>query len=286
MIIVTGATGRYGRRVVDGLLQRLPAKEIGVSVRDVSRAADLAERGVRVRRGDFAEPSSLADAFADASQVLIVSVNSLGDEARSQHRAAITAAAAAGASRVLYTSQQAAAPDSLFAPALDHAAAEEALEASGIAFTSLRNGFYANTVSWLLGSAADTGQLVAPADGPVAWTTVEDLADAAVVVLVDEGRLDGVTPPLTARRSFDLAEVAAIASELTGRPIERVVADDDDWIADQVDHGTPEGHARGLLSLFLASRRGEFAVVDPVLEQLLGRPAQTVREVLVHHLQP
>lgn len=285
MIIVTGATGRYGSRVVEGLLQRLPASGIGVSVRDPAKATHLAERGVQVRRGDFAHPDSLTEAFAGGTQILIVSVNSLGDEARAQHHTAIAAAAAAGASRVLYTSHQAAAPDSLFAPALDHAATEEALAAGGTAFTSLRNGFYANTLSFLLGAAAETGQLVAPADGPVAWTTVEDLADAAVVALVDEGRLDGLTPPLTAPQALDLADVAAIASELTDRPIQRVVVGDDDWIASRVEKGTPEGQARLMLGLFLASRRREFATVDPTLEQLLGHPAQTVRTVLAPQMR-
>jgi uncharacterized protein YbjT (DUF2867 family) len=89
VIIVTGATGQLGRQVVERLLTRVPADQVGVSVRDPEKAKALADRGVRVRRGSFTDPASLAHAFEGASQVLIVSVDKMGDECVTQHRAAI-----------------------------------------------------------------------------------------------------------------------------------------------------------------------------------------------------
>src|SRR5919112_3625373 len=112
MIIVTGATGQLGSRIVRQLLDRVPASEVGVSVRDPDRVTALADRGVTVRHGDFAEPATLAGAFAGAEQVLVVSVDAFGDVARERHAAAIRAAVQAGAGRVLYTSHTGAAPDS------------------------------------------------------------------------------------------------------------------------------------------------------------------------------
>jgi len=284
MIVVTGATGQLGSRVVAQLLDRLPAAEIAVSVRDPARAAALAERGVTVRQGDFAEPGTLADAFAGAEQVLVVSVDAFGEVARERHTAAIRAAVQAGAERVLYTSHAGASSDSSFAAMPDHAATEHVLAAAGAPWTSLRNGFYAATVPFLMGRAVETGQLVAPADGPVAWTAHDDLAEAAAVVLAEPGRLDGVTPPLTASEALDLGDVAAIASELTGRRIERIPVDDGEWTAGLRAQGVPEGQAAGMLGILRAARRGEFAAVDPTLEQLLGRRPRMVREVLAAHL--
>jgi NAD(P)H dehydrogenase (quinone) len=115
MIIITGATGQLGSQIVRQLLERVPADQVGVSVRDPGRAADLAARGVRVRRGDFTDPDSLADAFEGATRVLIVSANETGGAATARHAAAIDAARAAGAQRILYTSHQGASADSLFA---------------------------------------------------------------------------------------------------------------------------------------------------------------------------
>ncbi|MGW5714646.1 NmrA family NAD(P)-binding protein [Amycolatopsis sp. NPDC003865] len=278
MIVITGGTGKLGSRIVEELLRRVPAERVGVSVREPGRAAGLAGRGVRVRRGDFADPESLAHAFEGASQVLVVSTDETGEAALGHHVAAIDAARDAGAERVLYTSHQAAAEDSLFAPMPDHAATERHLAAGP--YTALRNGFYASTVPLLVGQARETGELVAPADGPVSWTAHADLAEAAAVVLADEGRFDGATPPLTAPVAYDLSEVAEMLGDLTGRTIRRVVVDDDEWVAGLVGHGVPEDRAALLLGMFRAARRGEFAVTGPDLEDLLGRPATPLRTLI------
>jgi NAD(P)H dehydrogenase (quinone) len=280
MIVITGATGRLGSQIVHRLLERVPADQVGVSVRDPDRAAGLGVRGVRVRRGDFTDPDSLAEAFEDATQVLIVSANETGEAAVAQHTAAIDAARAAGAKRILYTSHQAAGADSLFAPMRDHAATEQYLAHTGTPYTSLRNGFYASTVPLLLGRTLETGELVAPADGPVSWTTHADLAEAAAIILTDEGRFDGATPPLTAPDALDLGAIAGILTELTGRTIRRVIADDDEWKAGLIGHGVPAEQANMLLGMFHASRRDEFATTGGTLENLLGRAAMPVRSIL------
>ena len=162
----------------------------------------------------------------------------------------------------------------------EHAAAERYLAESGTPFTSLRNGFYATTVPFILGQALTTGEIVAPADGPVSWTTHADLAEAAAILLADPGRFDGPTPPLTALEAFDLEDVAGILTRLTGRTIRRTVADDDEWAARLAAHGAPEGLATMMLGMFRAARRGEFSATSPTLGHLLGRPVMPVSSFL------
>ena len=272
MIVVTGATGLLGGAVVERLLARQPDEEIGVSVRDPAKAGALADRGVRVRRGDYDDAASLAHAFAGADQLLLVSAPATGETALRQHRTAIDAARRAGVRRVVYTSHMGANPASAFAPMVDHAATEALLADSGLAFTALRNGFYAASGRMLLGRAFETGEVAAPADGPVSWTAHDDLADAAAIVLTEEGRFEGPTPPLTGSAALDLAGLAA---EALGRPIRRTVLTDA-----QYREALPEHVAEMLLGLFAASRAGEFAAVDPTLGELLGRPPLTLRDVL------
>lgn len=279
MIIITGANGQLGRAVVQHLLDRVPVERIGVSVRDPQRARAWAERGVRVRRGDFADPASLVDAFQGASQVLVVSPDTVGEVTVTLNRAAIDAAVAAGADRVLYTSHMGANPSSPFPPMPDHAATESALAEAGVATTVLRNGFYASTVPMLLGAALETGELAVPPDGPVAWTAHADLAEAAAIALTGD-QLDGVTPALTGPEAIDMAAVAAIASEVTGRTIRHVVVAEEDYRAGLVARGVPEAAADMLVGLFAASRNGEFAPADPALARLLGRTPRSVRDVL------
>jgi NAD(P)H dehydrogenase (quinone) len=285
MIIVTGANGQLGRAVVERLLVRIPAEQIGVSVRDPEKAQALNERGVRVRRGDFDNPASLAYAFEGVSQVLIVSCDGIGETIVRQHRMAIDMARKAGARRILYTSHMGSSPTSLFPPMVDHAATEVALRDAGVAFTSLRNGFYAASALMLLGNALKTGELVAPEDGPVSWTAHADLAEVTAIALSEEV-LDGMTPPLTASEAIDLDGIAALASELVQRPIRRVVVPDAEYRAGLIAHGLPEERADLLLGIFRASRRGEFARVDPTLARLIDRPPMPFRDVLKAAISP
>ena len=282
MIIVTGATGQLGKLIVQHRMHRLSPEQIGVSVRDPARARALAEQGIRVRRGDFDDASTLAHAFEGGDQILLISSNvaAYGGDALAQHATAIAAARSAGASRIVYTSQVAASPVSLFPPALDHAQTEEMLRQSGLAWTSLRNGFYASTIPMLIGEGLKTGVIQGPADGKVSWTSHNDLAEAAAVVLVNGGMFDGPTPPLTGPQAVDLAELAAVVSEMTGRPIRREVITDEAMRTKLAAFGVPEPVVAISMGLYAAARRGEFAAVDPTLQQLLGRTPQSVRGFL------
>ncbi len=278
MIVITGATGALNGAVVEHLLRRLPADQVAVSVRDPSRARHLAGRGVRVRRGSYDDPDALRASFEGADQVLLVSSSDPAADQVRLHRAAIGAAAAAGAKRILYTSHQNAEAASPFMAAPVHAAAEADLAASGAAWTSLRNGFYAHSLDWLLGPWQQAGQIAAPADGPVSWTDRAEEAEAAAVILA--GRpLDGPVT-LTAARAVTFEDIAATASELAGRPVKRVVMGDEEWVAAQVAHGMPEAAARMLVGFFQAARRGDFAATDPTLGELLRREPRTVRDLL------
>jgi NAD(P)H dehydrogenase (quinone) len=281
MIIVTGATGHFGSQVVEHLLQRIPAEQIGVSVRAPEAAAGLAARGVRVRHGDFSDPSTLDAAFEGATQVLVVSIDKLGDEGVAASVAAVDAAYRAGADRVLYTSHQAASPDSEFAPARDHAAVEAHLATLGRPYTSLRNGYYAESlIEYHLRATAGSGEIAVPADGPVAWTSRADLAEAAAALLTAAAPIDGPTPALTASEAVDLRTVAEMLSEGAGRRVTRVVVSDDEFLQGLIDGGVPEPFAQLFMGTYLAARGGEFATIDPTLEQLLGRPPRRIRDAL------
>ncbi len=283
MIVITGATGALNGATVGHLLERIPADRIGVSVRDVAKAQPLADRGVRVRRGSYDDPAALLSSFEGAAQVLLVSSSDPHIDQVPLHRTGIETAVKAGAQRILYTSHQHTEPGSPFMPARVHAATEALLADSGVAWTSLRNGFYAHSLDWLLGPWRETGVIAAPADGPVSWTDRGDEAEAAAMVLASQRPFDGPVM-LTADDALTFGEIAEIASELTGRDIRRVVMDDDNWVAGQVAQGTPEVMARLILGFFQAAREGRFAATGPLLRDLLGRKPRTVRDLLAERV--
>jgi hypothetical protein len=126
----------------------------------------------------------------------------------------------AGGRRILYTSHMGSSPTSLFLPMVDHAATEEVLRDSGVAFTSLRNGFYAASALMMLGDAVKTGVLAAPEDGPVSWTAHPEVA----AIALSEEVLDGITPALTASEALDLEGIAALASELVRQRYQHAIS--------------------------------------------------------------
>jgi NAD(P)H dehydrogenase (quinone) len=282
MIIVTGATGQLGHNIVKKLVARVPANQVGVSVRDPAKAVELASLGVRVRQGDFDNPESLRHAFEEARQILIVSSNARasGGDPLAQHRNAIEAAKAIGAKRIVYTSHMAVSASSAFPPMHDHAATEEMLRQSGLAWTALRHGFYASSGVMMMGEAFKTGTLETPADGKFSWAAHDDLAEAAAIILTDPGRYEGPTPPLTGSQALDFGDLALVASEAFNQKIQRKIISDDEMLKKLAARGMPTRAVDIVMGLYVAARNGEFAAVDPTLGKLLGRQPMSMGDVI------
>lgn len=282
MIIVTGATGELGRAIVQSLSKILPVDQIGVSVRDVNKAQDLKALGIRVRHGDFNEPLSLSKAFEGATQVLIVSSNAAasGGVPLKQHQAAIEGAKNAGVKRIVYTSHMAASGSSAFPPARDHHATEKMLSESGLLWTALRHGFYAKNAFLMMGDAHKTGIISVPKDGKVSWTTHADLAEADARILASEGLFNGPTPPLTSAEALDFSDIARVMSQVENRTIRRELISDAELREKLLNRGAPKTVVDIALGFYAASQTGEFEAVDPTLEKLLGRPPDSIRNLI------
>jgi uncharacterized protein YbjT (DUF2867 family) len=284
MILVTGANGHLGRAIVEHLSQRTAPSQIIAASREPNSLSP--PDGVAVRRADFADSASLPGALAGVERIEIVSVDKLGEEARRLHCNAIVAASEAGVERIFYTSHAGAREGSPFPPADQHAVSEADLAASRTPFTALRHGFYAESCLQMIGEDLKTRELRVPEDGPVCWTARDDLAQADAALLSGEATFDGATPPLTASRAWTMAEIAELASQITGREIRHTIVSDAEWKAAKSAGGLPEHYAEMLLGTFRAARRGDFDRIDPALENLLGRKATPLREVLATALAP
>src|SRR5262245_29390015 len=139
--IVTGATGDFGRRVTQQLLEHLHPAELILTTRNPQALAKLAARGAHVRYADFDQPESLARAFEDGDRMLLISTLGVGRRA-SQQRNAIEAAVKAGVKHIVYTSSGGARPDNPAIVIPDHLETERAVKESGVAYTILRNTLY------------------------------------------------------------------------------------------------------------------------------------------------
>lgn len=285
MIVVTGATGQLGKGIVEQLVKRVPAGSITATSREPEKAK---LPGVRVKQADYEQKDSLVRAFAGAAQVLFVSSNAAaqGGDPIAQHRTVIEAARMAGVKRLVYTSQIASNVMSEFAPARDHAITEVMLRDSGLAWTALRNGFYATSGILMAGDAWKSGVLSAPEDGSVSWTAHVDLAEAAAAILANEGSFDGPTPPLTGAEALDFAALARLGGEILGREIRRERITDEALNARLASLELPAKIIEIATSYYRASRAGEFAAVDGTLATLIGRGPMRMIDVMKEKLTP
>jgi NAD(P)H dehydrogenase (quinone) len=275
MIIITAATGKLGHHVVDALLERVPASQIAVAVRNVDRAADLAARGVQVRHADYERPETLRAAFAGAHKLLLISSSEVGRR-ESQHRAAVAAAVEAGVGFLAYTSILRA-DRSTLGLAAEHVATERAIAASGLPHAFLRNGWYLENYSENLASALAHGVMLGAAgDGRIAAAARRDLAEAAAAVLLGEGH-ENRTYELAGDARFTMRELAAIVSELAHRPVVYQDLPQTAYRDALIGFGVPAPFAEVLADSDAGIARGELDDTTGDLRRLIGRPTTSPR---------
>jgi len=272
-IAVTGATGQLGGRVA----RRLAAAGVPqrLLVRDPERAPQLP--GADVVRAPFGDGGAVRQALAGLDTVLMVSASETADRV-DQHRTFIDAAAAAGVGHLVYVSFYGAAPDATFTLARDHWATEQHIRASGVPFTSLRDNLYADFLPQMVGT---DGVIRGPADdGRAAVVAQDDIADAVVAVLRDPGAHAGRVYELTGPQALTLAEVAAVITTVTGRPVSYVQETIEEAYASRASYGAPDWQLDAWVSTYTAIADGSLATVTTAISELTGHPATQLEQVL------
>jgi NAD(P)H dehydrogenase (quinone) len=272
MIAVTGASGGIGRRVVAALAGTHPLRLV---VRDPARAPDAP--GAEVAVATYGDPAAMRAALAGADTVFLVS----GSEARDrveQHRTAVRAAWAAGAGAIVYLSFQNAGPEATFTFARDHFHTEEAIRATGIPFTFLRDNLYAD---FLPGMCGTDGVIRGPAgDGRAAWVARDDVAAVAAAVLRDPAAHAGATYDVTGPEAIDMVEAAEQLAEVTGREIRYEEETLAQARASRQSYGAPDWEVEGWVTTYAAIAAGELERVSDTVTRLTGRPARSFADVL------
>jgi len=282
-LLVTGASGKLGQRVLELLLEANTAN-IVAATRSPEKLASFAQRGVEVRQADFSDPATLPKAFAGVDRLLLISTDTIGS--RLDHQiAAIKAAEAAGVKHVLYTSiANLEATSSSFA-APDHYGTEQALINSKMGYTFLRNNIYTDMFLGSLGQAIASGTIyAASADGKIGYVTREDCARVAAAALADnfEGRrILEVTGP----EALSQHDIAQIASTISGTPVKYVPLPAEALISGMVSAGLPQFVAELLASFDTSAAKGELNVVTDVVEKFTGRKPTSVADFLAANRQ-
>lgn len=280
-ILVTGAAGQLGQLVVHHLIEsyKVAPTSIVAATRSPEKLAGLAARGVQTRKADFDDPAGLEAAFSGVDRLLIISTDSLDTPGKrlTQHKTAVAAAAKAGVKQITYTSMPS--PDnSLVTFAPDHLGTEEAIRESGIPYTILRDAWYHDNYMHSMPHNLQGGKWFTSAgDGKIATISRDDCALAIAAVLAS-GISASAIYTLTGKQSLTPKEIAALATEVTGKPLEVVTVTDEQLGQGIRGAGLPGFVADMLVSADANTRAGKFDIVTDDFTRLTGKEPQSLKD--------
>lgn len=287
MILVTGATGQFGSKAIDHLLNKgVKPSEISALVRDTANAGHLKSKAIELRVGDYTDYDSLVEAFQGVEKLLLVSSNDRQavENRTAQHINAIKAAKSAHVKHIVYTSfvRTASFDDSAIAAFQDsHVQTEAYLIASGLDYTILQNGIYLEMVPVFAGEkVGETGVILFPAaDGKASYVLREELAEAAAEVLTTHGH-EKQTYSLTNSASVSFKEIAKAIADQLGKDVDYQSLAVETFEAKLKQFGVPDLYIGMFTMWATAQSQGAMDVVDDTLERFLGRKPTTMSQFI------
>ncbi|MCC8249704.1 NAD(P)H-binding protein [Saccharothrix luteola] len=249
-ILVLGATGKTGRRVVSSL------DALGVDYRAVSRRTEIPF--------DWSDPSTWARALDGATAVYLVPLAMNLDDAELAEF--VPQAVAAGVRRIVLLSARGIPSDD---------GRERAVRESGVDWTILRPTWFSHNFSedYFLPEIL-AGEIVLPVgngagNGAHPFIDAQDIADVAVAALTQDGHA-GVTYELSGPEALTFAEVVARIGEVSGRSIRITDVPAADYTGMLVQGGIESAYAEVLSMSLTAIRDGHDAALSDGVPSVLG----------------
>lgn len=291
-IVITGASGQYGRLATDKLIALGRGSDLILITRTPAKLDARIAQGCDVRYGDFDKPETLIEAVKGAGKMLLISGTRVGARVV-QHAAAIDAAVAAGVRHIAYTSFVNVDVANPAIVAIDHRETEALIKASGVAWTMLRDAHYADAMILNAGPGFIASGLwrtsTKGAKEAMVWR--EDCVNCAVAVLTTPGH-ERKAYPITGPNRENFAEIVAMMNAIVGCQISLDETSDDGMYAmfdamgiprEPVDNLNIAGipwNSDDMVSFERAIREGFLDICTDAVERLTGAKPRSVRQMI------
>lgn len=282
-ILVTGATGNFGRLTIDFLLNKgIAANTISALVRDEAKASDLVAKGINLKVGDYDNYDSLLAAFQGIDKLLLVSGTDLVNRGKQQLNA-VKAAKEAGVKHILYTSferknESETSPIAFLAQS--HIDTDNAIKTSGINYTIFRNNLYLDVLPMFLGEKVLEQGIFFPAgEGQAAYVSRNDLAEAAANVLIS-GEHENKEYLMNNVENYSMQNIADTLSEITNSAVSYTSPSAEVYSDVLKNAGVPGEYIGMFVGFAEAIKQGEFQAESSDLGKLLDRKPTTLADFL------
>ncbi|WP_160712920.1 SDR family oxidoreductase [Chitinophaga solisilvae] len=274
-ILITGATGNIGSI----LAGRLAAQ--GVPFRALVRSSDNAEKiaglpGAELVTGDLADKASVLAALQGITHAFLLTNSSA--QAEELQLNFVAAAKEAGVQHIVKLSQLAADKQSPVRFLRYHAAVEEAIINSGIAYTFLRPNLFMQGFLSFRDMILNKNMFIAAiGNAPVSVIDIRDIADVALAALTQPGH-ENKTYTLTGPAALTHAQIADILSASTGKRIKFVDITPEEMQQAVLSVGFPSWQAAGLIEDYAHYARHEAAFITGTVAAITGTPARNFED--------
>jgi NAD(P)H dehydrogenase (quinone) len=280
MILITGATGQLGHATIEHLIKKVPASQLAILARDKNKTAAFQKMGIDVRIGDYNSYSSLLSAFQHIDKVFFISGTDVANREQ-QHENVVKAAKEAGVKHIVYTSfarKNETTTNPLGVLASSHINTDKLIKDSGMTYTILQNGLYAEVLPLFFGDKVLESGIYLPAgNGKAAYIAREDIAEVAANILSTDGH-DNKVYKIANAENYSLQHVAQILSDVTGKQVTYYSPSQEEYSKKLLEAGVPKEYVGMFASFSEAIKQGEFETTDSDMEKLLGRKPVTLQE--------
>lgn len=296
-LLLTGVDGNLGGLAADYLLKLTDKKKLIFGGYSEAALGKYSQLGVETRQMNFNHAEGLADKFAGAETVALISMPFVGPKRQAAHRNVVDAAKTAGVKKIIYTSLvNAADPTNPSVEKIDHAYTEKYIEEFGLDYIFLRNSQYAEAMitNYFTFVHANAPLANSQGDGKMAYISRKDCAKAVAYALLAQD-LHYSIQNINGPELLTISEFVQIGNQVTGNDISYKAISDEENYAIFDAMGVPrttDGEfkkdseapfsSEGMVTFAQAIREGKMDVFTDDFEKLTGEKALTVRYMFEH----
>ncbi|OJZ85080.1 hypothetical protein ASPFODRAFT_208268 [Aspergillus luchuensis CBS 106.47] len=280
--LITGATGGLGQHVLNYFVENIPSCDFAAASSNPNNKDLFEHRKIAFRHVDYDDHQSLETGLRDVENLLIISTS--GASRSEQHARVITAAKTAGVKHVWYTSLVFGgfSDDSKSPVQQDHLFTERLLKESGLTFTSIREGIYAECFTFFLDWYPERTTVTLPGDGEIAFTRRAELGEATARIMI-RGGYENQVVMFTAEETITAKEIVDIINETTGRQAKLKVTSREEYLGSSEVHdqrGKSKEYFQMIATLWDEIPSGALRTTHPLMREILGREPTTPRDAI------